>query len=114
MHTVVEMENFSSSAKAANVTENEVDEIVSYLALNPTVGRAIPRTGGARKFRYRSRGRGKRGGYRVITFYTGTDIPVFLIDIFAKGDKIDLTMRERNELKMVLGQVAEAYRRRQR
>ncbi len=114
MHTVVEMENFSSSAKAAKVTEIEVEEIISYLALNPTAGRVIPSTGGARKFRYRSRGKGKRGGYRVIIFYSGTDLPVFLIDIFAKGDKIDLTMRERNELKIVLGKVAKAYRRRQR
>jgi len=114
MHTVVEMENFSRSAKAANVSDSEVDAIISHLAKNPSVGQMIPGTGGARKFRYRSRGKGKRGGYRVITFYTGTDIPVFLIDIFAKGDKIDLTMRERNELRIVLAQVAEVYRRRQR
>lgn len=113
MHTVVEMENFSRSAKAASVLESEVDEIISHLAMNPSVGQIIPGTGGARKFRYRRRGKGKRGGYRIITFYTGIDIPVFLIDIFAKGDKIDLTKRERNELKIVLAKVAEAYRRRQ-
>ena len=114
MHTVVEMENFTRSAKAAKVTESEVDEIISHLAMNPSVGQLISGTGGARKFRHKSRGKGNSGGYRVITFYTGMDIPVFLIDIFAKGDKIDLTKRERNELKIVLAKVAEAYRRRQR
>jgi hypothetical protein len=34
---------------------------------------------------------GKSGGYRVITFFTGTEIPVFLLNIFAKSEKTDLT-----------------------
>lgn len=99
--------------QGANVSEKEVNAIISYLAANPSVGQIIPGTGGARKFRHKSRGKGKSGGYRVITFYTGRDIPVFLIDIFSKGDKINLTKRERNQLKVVLAKVVEAYRRRQ-
>ena len=114
MHTVVELENFASSAKAAKVSEDEVSAIISYLSMNPTVGEKIRGTGGARKFRYGSRGRGKSGGYRVVTFYTGRDVPVFLIDILAKGDRINLTKKECNDLKIVLSKIAEAYRRRQR
>ena len=30
-------------------------------------------------------GKGKSGDYRVITFYSGDDIPVFLLNIFGKG-----------------------------
>lgn len=114
MHTVVEFENFTRSAKEAKVSNQEVADIISYLAKNPRAGSAIAGTGGARKWRYAGRGKGKSGGYRVVTFYTGNDLPVFLIDIFAKGDKINLTKSERNELKDVLAKVAETYRRRRR
>jgi hypothetical protein len=37
--------------------------------------------------RFAGRGKGKRCGYRVITFFSGTDIPVFLLNIFAKNEK---------------------------
>jgi hypothetical protein len=46
----------------------------------------------------------------VITFFSGDDIPVFLLDVFAKGEKIDLTQAEKNALKDILGKIVEAYR----
>ena len=78
LHTVVEMEQFINSAKKANVTEEEKDLIDSKLAKHPSAGLVIPGTEGARKFRYKGRGKGKSSGYRVLTFFTGDDAPVFL------------------------------------
>jgi hypothetical protein len=46
----------------------------------------------------------------VITFYTGEDVPVFLLNVFAKGDKVELSQAERNELRQELGGLAEDYR----
>jgi len=46
----------------------------------------------------------------VITFYAGQDIPVFLLAVFAKGDKVDLTQAERNELRGELAGLASDYR----
>ena len=80
------------------------------MAANPTAGDEIKGTGGARKVRFAGRGRGKSGGYRVITFYAGWDIPMFLLNMFAKGDRVDLSQAERNELRKVLAGVAENYR----
>jgi hypothetical protein len=111
MHTIVETEAFIRSAKSARVTEEELDHIKTVLSQNPTTGDEMPGTGGARKVRFPARGKGKSGGYRVITFYSGEDIPVFLLAVFAKGDKIDLTQRERNELRDVLGHLVKTYRR---
>ena len=54
--------------------------------------------------------KGKRGGYRVITFFSGTDIPVFLLNIFAKNQKTDLAPKERQVLKSVLADIVETYR----
>lgn len=84
--------------------------IATELSENPLLGDVIPGTGGARKFRYAAPGRGKRGGYRVITFYAARDVPVFLLDIFAKGERVNLSKAECNELRATLGTLAEAYR----
>ncbi len=55
-------------------------------------------TGGCRKVRVAGRGKGKSGGYRVITFFTGKALPVFLLSVFGKGEKSNLTDAERNGL----------------
>ena len=70
----------------------------------------IEGTGGARKVRFAGKGKGKSGGYRVITFFTGTNIPVFLLNIFAKNEKTDLTLKERRVLKNILSDVVKTYR----
>jgi hypothetical protein len=110
MHTVIETPIYLRDAKAAGLTESERLAIVDLLAIQPDAGDLIPGTGGARKVRVAGRGKGKSGGYRVITFYTGADLPVFLLNVFAKGDKINLTMAERNELRTILTEIARTYR----
>jgi hypothetical protein len=37
-------------------------------------------------------------------------VPVFLLNVFAKGDKVNLSKAERNELKAVLAEIADLYR----
>ncbi len=69
----------------------------------------IPGTGGARKLRFAVAGRGKRGGARVITFYSGPPIPVFILSSFAKFERSDMSRAERNGLRTILKQTAEAY-----
>ena len=53
---------------------------------------------------------GKSGGYRVISYFGGDDVPVFLLDVFAKGDKVNLSKAARNELKKTLADIADLYR----
>jgi hypothetical protein len=73
-------------------------------------GNLIQGSGGARKVRFAGRGKGKSGGYRVITFYSGARLPVFLLTVFGKAQKIDLTQAERNELRRELAGLVEDYR----
>lgn len=110
MHTIVETPLFLRSAKNAKVTEEELNVIAAFIASNPDAGDEMPGTGGARKLRFPARGKGKSGGYRVITFYSGQDIPVFLLDIYTKNEKIDLTSEEKKILKSMLGTIVEEYR----
>ena len=60
-HTVVETPEFRRAAGEAAIGYNERAAIVDHLALHPDAGDLIPGTGGARKVRFRGRGRGKSG-----------------------------------------------------
>ena len=111
MHAVVETPAFLRRAKECGVSEEERAGIVTCLAADPQGGDLIPGTGGARKRRLARPGQGKRGSYRVITFYGGGDIPVFLLSMFAKNEKSDMSQAEKNELKKILKVLPETYRR---
>ena len=110
MQTVVETPAFLADARSLGLPDAERLAIVMWIAANPSAGDVIEGTGGAHKVRFAGKGKGKSGGYRVITFFTGTDIPVFLLNIFAKNEKTDLTPKERRVLKTVLADIVKAYR----
>src|SRR6516162_9126260 len=58
------------------MTDDEIADLVSFLAENPMAGDEMTGTGGCRKLRLAGRGKGKSGGYRTITFYSGNDAGV--------------------------------------
>lgn len=70
----------------------------------------MPGTGGARKVRFAGRGKGKSGGFRVITFYAAEDIPVFLLDIYGKDTQANLSKAECNELRKILTDLPRVWR----
>lgn len=108
LHTVVETPEFQRGVRAL-LTEEELTALVDHLAAEPDTGDVMPGTGGARKLRWRGKGKGKSGGIRVITFYSGPPVPVFLLSAFGKGRKINLSQAERNELQRVLRDVVSEY-----
>ena len=110
MQVVIETPDYLADVKTLGLTDEERRAIVDYVAQKPEAGDENKGTGGARKIRFAGRGKRKSGGYRIVTFYSGTDIPVFLLSIFSKGEKTNLSQAERNELKEVLSSIAEAYR----
>lgn len=110
MQTVVETPAFLRDARSLGLSEGERFAIVTWIAANPAGGDVIEGTGGARKVRVAGRSKGKSGGYRVITFFSGKDMPVFLLNIFAKNEKTDLAPKERRALKSVLANIVETYR----
>jgi mRNA-degrading endonuclease RelE of RelBE toxin-antitoxin system len=97
MIAVVETEEFLADVKGV-LSEDEHDDLILYVALHPEAGDVIPQTGGLRKLRWTAKGRGKRGGSRVIYYYHDIDVPLFLMAIFAKNVQADLSTRQRNAL----------------
>jgi len=106
--TVVETPGFLREAAAA-LTDAERIEVVFFLATNPEAGDVMSETGGARKLRWRAQG---RGGVRVIYYYHNESLPLFLLNIFSKNEKANLTKAERNEMKSLLPRLVQGYRKR--
>ncbi|PCG08703.1 addiction module toxin RelE [Sphingomonas ginsenosidimutans] len=98
MHTVIETPAYIAAAHDAGMSADEMAAVVSIIAADPRAGAIMPGCGGARKLRVRKPGTGKSGGYRVITYYGGDEVPVFLLTVFGKGEKDNLTKGERNGL----------------
>ncbi|CAN7460199.1 type II toxin-antitoxin system RelE/ParE family toxin [Rhizobium sp. LjRoot254] len=96
------------------MSDHDVADLVSYLSQNPEAGEEMQGTGGCRKLRFAIRGnnKGKSGGVRVITFFSGVDLPVFLLTVFGKSQKVNLDKAERNGLKIITEQIVQTYSRR--
>lgn len=77
--TVVETPFFLRKA-ADLLDEEERAELVTFVGANPDVGDVIPETGGVRKLRWSARGKGKRGGVRVIYYLPQRDVPAAAFD----------------------------------
>ena len=92
--TVVELPTFLRSA-AKVWADDEREEFIDYIARNPEAGAIIPATGGIRKVRWSRQGSGKRGGVRVIYFYHDMENPLFLITLYSKADRGDLSAEEK-------------------
>lgn len=98
MITVAETPLFVRQAEAL-WSEAEREEFVDYIAHNPEAGDLIPDTGGVRKVRWRLAGAGKRGGVRVVYFYADPDRPLYLLMVYAKSRKEDLSAVEKSTLR---------------
>jgi len=80
------------------LSQDERSDLISYLAKNPKAGNLIVGTGGVRKLRWCRSGQGKSGGVRVIYYFHDDAVPLYLLTLFAKGDKANLSKAERNNL----------------
>lgn len=72
-----------------------------YLVGHPDAGDVIAGTGGLRKIRWTSAGKGKRGGSRVIYFHAVAQSQIRMLLIYRKGIKDDLTPKEKSVLRKI-------------
>jgi mRNA-degrading endonuclease RelE of RelBE toxin-antitoxin system len=96
--TVVETPFFLRKA-AGLLTDGEREHLIAFVGANPEAGGVMPESGGVRKLRWAAKGKGKSGGVRVIYYFHSEAFPVFLLTVYAKNQKGNLTKAERNDLK---------------
>ena len=97
MQTIVELPEFLHKADKL-LSTSERASIINYIAAHPAAGVIMQGTGGIRKLRWSAKGKGKSGGVRVIYYYHNEAMPLFLLTLFGKGEKSNLTKAECNEL----------------
>jgi hypothetical protein len=83
-------QNSSREAKLCSLGQKK-KALIDYLARHPKAGCLIPETGGIRKLRWARPGMGKSGGARVIYYYHNENMPLYLLTIFSKGEKANLS-----------------------
>jgi hypothetical protein len=106
--TVVELPVFLRQA-AAVWNEADRSEFVDHIARNAEAGDLIPDTGGVRKIRWQRRGMGKRGGVRVVYFYHNQQMPLFLLLVYAKSQRVDMTADEKKIVRAMAMTLKRSY-----
>ena len=94
LHAVAELPQFVRDAERMGLSAQEVQAIVNEIAASPLKGDEIRGSGGLRKVRFAGRGKGKSGGYRVLTAYFGSNVPVYLVTILSKGERSNFSPAE--------------------
>ncbi len=100
----MDFEELSQFTKRVVVLLDDESYLKLQIALieNPNVGKVIKSSGGLRKIRWAAKGRGKRGGFRVIYYWWVADSLITFCDIYSKNEKEDLTADEIKKLRRQL------------
>jgi hypothetical protein len=86
------------------LNDDDYHELQLHLARDPEAGDVIQGTGGFRKVRWADarRGKGRRGGLRVIYFYFEQDRQIWFLTMYGKDEAADLTSKEKRALKAAI------------
>ena len=106
---VIEAGDFADDA-AKILSSDELDELKREVATFRQLGSVIEDTNGLRKFRYGAKGKGKSGGARVLYYYGGDHMPVFLIAIYPKSEKANITGAEKKAVRKLIKAITDEYR----
>jgi len=97
MLTIAEVPEYIHRAEKLMSAAERLD-IVNYLAAHPKAGDLMEGTGGVRKLRWGRGAQGKSGGVRVIYYVHSEAMPLYLLTLFAKNERANLSKAERNAL----------------
>lgn len=88
--------------------EMAVAELSAYLAAHPEAGDVVAGTGGVRKVRWALPGRGKRGGARALHLHLRHKDTLWLLDLYAKSEKADLSAADLKAVRAVVAAIKAA------
>lgn len=102
-----ETPSFTAKWQALGLTDEDLRILENILLRDPKIGNVIPGTDGLRKIRIPLEHSGKRSGGRVI--YVDIEIKecIYLLNIYAKNEKTDLTVQEKKMLNKLISVLKE-------
>jgi mRNA-degrading endonuclease RelE of RelBE toxin-antitoxin system len=84
------------------LNDDEYTALQWELILHPEMGSLIPESRGLRKLRWGSKGRGKRGGIRIIYYYKMREDQIWLLTVYVKNEveniPVDILKKIREKL----------------
>ena len=98
---IVETSIFTRQVRAL-LTDDEYGRLQAHLFLHPDAGKLIPHSGGLRKVRWMAKGRGKRGGVRIIYYWAVRHDHILMLLIYAKGERDDLSAEQLKVLRRII------------
>jgi hypothetical protein len=86
------------------LSDEEYRALQVELVNHPEAGDVMSGTGGFRKMRWADpeRGKGRRGGLRIIYYYFPADQQIWLVTLYSKNEAADLTAAEKKALKAAI------------
>jgi len=109
--TVAETEPFQRKIRTL-LTEEERADLISYLAEHPSACALIQGTGGIRKLRWARQTGGKSGGIRVIYYFHSEIMPLYLLAVFGKNEKANISEAEKHLLAKAVEELVASWRHR--
>jgi len=103
--TVLQLPKFKVEATELIGTAG-IEAVASYLSEHPQAGDVIPGAGGARKLRWAAKGKGKRGGVRIIYVYVVVAESIYLLRCYAKNVQTDLSSDEQKQVRQLTAHLA--------
>jgi len=102
--TFVQFARFAARWNQLRLTDEDLQALEQALLSNPDRGAVVPGTGGLRKVRFAppSRHVGKSGAFRVGYAYFRTADAVYLLTIYSKNEKANLTAAEKAEARSLI------------
>jgi len=84
--------------------DDEYRKLQNELAVKPELGDVMPGTGGFRKLRWADpkRGKGRRGGLRIIYFYFAGEQQIWIVMLYGKNETSDLSSKQKKELRSAI------------
>jgi hypothetical protein len=88
------------------LSESEYAALQGALVVSPEAGDLIPGTGGLRKIRWQQsrRGKGKRGGVRVIYYWYASGSVIYMLLAYSKDERDELSAAEKRILKRLVAE----------
>ena len=108
MITIAETASYAHDA-TAELSETERLALLDHLARRPLSGVLVAGANGLRKLRWGKGSSGKSGGVRVIYYFHNHSMPLYLLALFAKNEKANLSAAERQALGRLIDTLVEAH-----
>ena len=109
MLTIAETAPYIKKAEKL-LTPAERTELISYLSINPKAGVIVEGAGGIRKIRWSRGSSGKSGGVRIIYYYHNESMPLYLLALFPKSEKANISSEEKIVLAKLTKQLIAFWR----